>query len=746
MSKINRPAWQEFEMVVTKLLKAAGYDVTHNILIADQQVDVLAIKNYLGERIRTAVECKHYENALTKEDIAKVWIKYDSLYEKDLIDKILLITKNPISAAAKSFISNKRNIQHLTISELQSNIIDFECYVRNHIEIIKENGLIEYYISLTSNNKDLELIIDDWLYSTDSTPISILAGYGKGKSSFAQHYCSKQAQKWIENPAERIPIFIDLGKISDEQSLEGLLGKLMTTDYNVNNYSFDLFMELNRLGRFLIFFDSFDEMKHGISWASFINNIEQIKRLQSDESKIIILGRPSIFLDENEKNEIINNTYKVGNKWIKETSFTGFKELTIDFFNSPKIEQFLFNYLNYLKNRNVFNKKAKFNVFERISADGAKNLLELAKRPVQLLMIANILPEWHEPINNLTKSLLFDYFINLIIRRENKKNARSRISNNDRRFFARELAWHLWNSNRTDYIRTDDIPLSIINDIKSSTANIDSKKRELVVGSSLEFKPPDLLYFPHRSIQEFLVSEKMIEELNKKTISLIELETKTNNEIKDFISGLITSDDLVNSKNLVLSHKGVMHKYSSELYLLDNGFKKEMLGMIKEGITNPWPGIVSIQSGPNFIDLIKINTPNYVVYGLYRLFLNNFHDNSGSDAKFSWHYNYNFSTEITSILKLNVMQKKMTPVTEIVTEVFSLLHLKRQHKNLIIDLGNLRKYFKDFFTSSAYTEIMFDYNNRFQPKYDIVKRVAITNNLEIDRLLRLSERIKNHKY
>lgn len=114
----------------------------------------------------------------------------------------------------------------------------------------------------------------------------------------------------------------------------------MTSDFAVRNYTFDLFMELNRQGRFVVIFDSFDEMKHGISWTSFLRNMEEIKRLVTPLSKIVIGGRPSIFLDQNEQHEALQDQYHVGGKWIRESTFLGFDEISLEMFNEREIQFF----------------------------------------------------------------------------------------------------------------------------------------------------------------------------------------------------------------------------------------------------------------------------------------------------------------------------------------------------------------------------------------------------------------------
>lgn len=105
------------------------------------------------------------------------------------------------------------------------------------------------------------------MLTDDYTPIAILAGYGMGKTSFSTMLASKFASQCLSGETSRIPIYLKLGDIFNEQGIEGLVCKYFASQYNVSGFTYPLFLEFNRLGRFLIILDGFDEMKHAMSFS-----------------------------------------------------------------------------------------------------------------------------------------------------------------------------------------------------------------------------------------------------------------------------------------------------------------------------------------------------------------------------------------------------------------------------------------------------------------------------------------------
>ena len=293
----------QFRYDVAQLLRAAHYyNVETEKRIGSKKVDIYFEEKSLGAVRKVGVECKNYKTPLTKADISRdIYPDYNVLIQSHQLDQILIIANHDLNADARSYINDTPCFSFMTFMELQNNLMDFTSYQIGIKLQYKEEGLDEYYIHPQfTNNKDLEDHILSWLSSNSSRPIAILAGYGMGKTSFARHMAYTVTTKQIPSCISRIPVLIKLGDISSEQGLEGLLGKVLAANSAVGNYHFDIFMELNRRGRFFIILDGFDEMKHTMSWNQFKYNFSQLNRLIVENSKILLLGRPSAFLSDAE--------------------------------------------------------------------------------------------------------------------------------------------------------------------------------------------------------------------------------------------------------------------------------------------------------------------------------------------------------------------------------------------------------------------------------------------------------------
>lgn len=72
---------------------------------------------------------------------------------------------------------------------------------------------------------------------------------------------------------------------------------------------------------------------------------------------------------------------------------------------------------------------------------------------------------------------------------------------------------------------------------------MDAVKRSLLAGCFLERKPPDILYFAHKSFAEFLIAEA-ISELVRRRENCDQLKMKFSAEILDFVFELIDADDV----------------------------------------------------------------------------------------------------------------------------------------------------------------------------------------------------------
>jgi len=536
------PAWREFQNEVAHLFRISGYEVVQDRLLVFKKVDLLVSEWRLGKLHRIAVECKYWNKALTQQDVSEIYANYLPLVPAS-VDEILIVTKAGAADSASAMVAISPHLRHLSYAELHANIMDFRAYLKRLEDQYSENGLNRYYVPpLTQEGDDFAVIVDAWLAEQTSEPIAVLGSYGLGKTTFARHLAFKYAQRALTDATERIPILVPLGDIANEQSLEGLLGKLFTATNYVKSYNFSTFLELNKLGRFIVLFDGFDEMKQTLSWNDFKYNLRQLNRLVCPRSKVIILGRPTAFLTDAEYAYALHGIKGGVSHQVRDLDWPDYREINIAAFTKEQIEVFFREYLNYLIDT-IENQtqKAKFRKFLNYDVqqllDG--RIGDIAKRPVQLKMITEILPDIHGKLAELTVHDLYDIFITFVIERESDKPARLRFKTLERRSFTRDIAFWLWRARGELSVSEDAIPEALLKQYCKGGEDLESVTRDLVSASLLDRRKGGRLFFPHRSFQEFLVAEAIHEGVIRKTLSVPDIPSVLTPQVKEFLEGFL---------------------------------------------------------------------------------------------------------------------------------------------------------------------------------------------------------------
>jgi hypothetical protein len=575
---------KEFERTVATLLQLAGYAVRREHVLGFKKVDLYFEETRLGSVWRTAVECKCYADAITQSELTGIYANYLPLYESHLIDQLLIVTECGLAPSAESMVRDSRVLAHTTAAELHWSVMDFRSYLSSIVQQYERDGLPRFYVRpRMPDGSDLELHVRSWLEKDPpARPLAILAGYGMGKTTFARHLACTLAREAMLSPTARIPILLRLGDISSEQSLEGLLGKAFTATHVVKNYRFDVFMALNGLGRFVLLLDGFDEMKHTLSWSEFRFNAQQLNRLVRDNPKALLFGRPTAFLTDDEHRSALHGTYVTRGLVLREHDWPDYTEYSLIPFSREQIREFLEGYVEHEIGRNESTTKTLLGI-QRIIDDGTASshrFADIASRPVQLKMLADILPQWTGDLDSLTVTILYSVFIDFIIQRELEKASRQRFDLSVRRKFAQQLAWWLWNQKQLN-VGGSDIPAEIIDIYVQRGENREAVRRDLVAACFLEKKIGDALYFPHRSFQEFLVAEEICQRIAEGTMPLSSVPSVATDEVTTFMKGMITGDMLRSWEHQLSRYRGALPLRVLELWLCDHRVTDYLVSGIK---------------------------------------------------------------------------------------------------------------------------------------------------------------------
>lgn len=544
-----------FRDALEKVLSAAGFTTTTETKVGHKNVDVAAVwtRDEMAGEQRYAFEAKDFAGTLPASECSEfVSDNLPSLLDGS-IDRAWLISNGPIAPAGRETAKRHRGIQVMTFTELQRRLLLIDSYLKDLVDHYDRSQLATYYVRPeTADNLDLEQHIKEWLDAKDAPPMFILGAYGKGKSTFATHLAAGMARRALDDPTARAPILVRLGEIADEQSIDGLLGKVLASQHRVTNYHFETFCALNRNGRFLIIYDGFDEMKHGLTPAKFQQVLTELMRLDEGDARILVLGRDTAFHDEDEFRAIVDGVQRTGaGREIAAPGRRAYCHVEIRGFTADEARRFVASYLPIRaqaeRDRPATDPQW---IAQRVVELSTGRFDRLLERPVHAQMLCEIAVQPDQLRSDMAVYELFDSFVHLLIHRELEKRGRDpAFPLEARRRFNAHLAWWLWEKGGTSTTTLADIPQSICDaatkDVRHSLSR-EETRRELIQGCLVE-KGVSTIYF-HRSLQEFLAAEHLIDtDLLKATGSsswLREVTAAVTPEVVEFvIAGATISQD-----------------------------------------------------------------------------------------------------------------------------------------------------------------------------------------------------------
>jgi hypothetical protein len=508
-----------FRDLVASMLEGASFVAETETRENFKKVDVRWRREDLDGPLKYFVEAKDYEGTLGLAECREFVMDYGSLVESGEADRAWLVSKGPISPDGRALVDAKRGCKAMTFAEFQRRLLGLDSYLHDLIASYDAEKIADWYIPLHADDgSDLEKVVRDWIGEADALPLAIVAGYGKGKSTFARHIASTLAREALKEPSLRVPVLVPLGDIVDEQSLEGLLGKVFTTRPGVRGYNFGLFEKLNNAGRYVVIFDGFDEMKHGMTLARFETNITELMRLDKNAAKLIILGRDTAFQDDYEFKSIIQGRQiTAGGQEVAARGRRAFRELTVRNFSADGAKKFVESFFPIVAREAV--RGSGKPVDETWIAARLAELLsdafdELLKRPVHAQMLCQIATDPNQSLTDLSKYRLFDRFVHFLIDREvNKRGRDPHFSLEVRRNFNRALAYWLWEQGGVSTVTLASVPADICREASADVRHDyddTALRKELTAGCLIEKGVTGTIYFGHRSLQEFLVAEHLI--------------------------------------------------------------------------------------------------------------------------------------------------------------------------------------------------------------------------------------------
>ncbi|MBU7572618.1 MAG: NACHT domain-containing protein [Hydrogenophaga sp.] len=446
---------------------------------------------------------------------SQIYPQYEVMRDKGRVDRMLIVSSCGVSTDAQEFIDDWRHASHQTYDELAESVFGLRPYI-THLAELRPTEQTEYVEARLEGFSDPAIaVVEDWLQNDGGPSRAILGGYGQGKSSFARRLAAHFARINLQDPTARIPILLRLGEIVHETQLEGLFGKEFTSRFPCVGYQYPTLEYLNKQGRLFIILDGFDEMKHAMTAADFLNNFREFNKLLVGKAKVLLLGRPNA-LPSDERELVFRGLVRVGDQLVASSDYQAWPEWKIAFFDEQESSRLLTSSLRVNQIKHVESKRFAYQpdfvetrrdeIFALVPAD-------LLRRPVHVQLVADVAADPQFDLRGFNEHRLYEHFISNMVQRDTVlKPARRSIALDARLQFQRELAWWAWrkpDGTQGSFYRRE-LPAILFRDLPNgNSADDEGKRNEYIVSTLTEEKESGVLFFAHRSFQEFLVAERM---------------------------------------------------------------------------------------------------------------------------------------------------------------------------------------------------------------------------------------------
>lgn len=524
--------------------------------------------NFSQENLR---EISSYIQSHAK-DVNKIQFFFESQehhkIERDFNTDFKIIYKNEILKKLGAFTSYhdflEKEFNKPTFGENQNlSLNDIYC---------ESAGVLQKGMSIPN----VEEYLLKWTQENSTRQLAVLGEYGQGKSVLSLKLALEIFNRYDE--IGLTPIIIELrGKSPRNLSKHELLA-IWSTNYHIN---YDITVTLYELGKLVLIFDAFDEMDLIGDPQSRMQHFASLWQFAAvPNSKVIITGRPNLFLDENSLKEALG---------ILEKSITlpYCEAIELDKFNLNQIEVALRNFDDEIKN----------DILAYCSSLPQSNtFLDLISRPSTLALVASIWNKFKGTIkaDGATSSSIIKEFIQHTYLRQYEKQrkdieAKPIISYSEREYFMYGIALKMLNhrdhQNQIESITLESTILELLESIPEKVSTMSSafdtgseplNKRikglphgknsvitDVCTSGILVLDPskPDSFKFAHKSFFEFLAANIMASYYKKpkaskdllifnslkRKYSLYNLEKKISKEIAVFIGQIILKNSDLNS-------------------------------------------------------------------------------------------------------------------------------------------------------------------------------------------------------
>lgn len=348
----------------------------------------------------------------------------------------------------------------------------------------------------------LDKYVDSWLADPAKKHLSLLGEFGMGKSWFALHLAGRLAEGWKDAKARgvarpRIPLIIPLRDYAKQTSVSALLSEFFFHKHQIEIRNYEVFNVLNRMGRFLLIFDGFDEMASRTDRNTMVANFWELAKVVEPGAKVLLSSRTEYFPEAKEARDLFDARVSATTTGVPSEGPT-FEIVELMPFDDEQIRMMLTHLLTPEKLAIV------------MEHEGVRDLM---RRPVMSELVIDALPEIEQGATiNLARIYLY------AIKRKMDRDVTSErtfTSRADKLFFLCEVAWEMIRTNQLS-LNYKDFPEKLRACFGSVVENVqdldyweqDMRNQSMLVRNSRGDYGPS-----HKSLLEFLIAFRFAAEL-----------------------------------------------------------------------------------------------------------------------------------------------------------------------------------------------------------------------------------------
>ena len=445
-----------------------------------------------------------------------------------------LVAVRRISKAARDEAKKPEN-QNLfcyTFDELIDQEAHFSGYCQWLEEQVKQRGMDVKYVPLACSKVEVDPntkqkigvshydeddgwidgYVDRWQGDPAKKHLSVLGEFGTGKTWFVFHYAWEQLQRYldakkrgVERP--RLPLIILLRDYAKAVNIKSLFSEFFFRQHEIPLPGYSAFEFLNRMGKFLVIFDGFDEMAAKVDRQKMINNFWELAQTVVPGAKVILTCRTEHFPEAKEGRALLNAELQAS-----VANLTGeppqFEVLELKKFNDDQI-------------RRVLSFEAEQATVEKVMSNS--QLLDLARRPVMSELILEALPEI-EAGKAIDLARIYLYAVKHKMERDIEQK-RTFTSLADKLYFLCELSWEMLSNDKMslNYREFPDRIRHLFGAKVEAEKDLDHWHYDMM-GQTMLIRNEDGDYSPaHRSLLEFFVAYKFAAELGVLPVDFLEV-------------------------------------------------------------------------------------------------------------------------------------------------------------------------------------------------------------------------------